>query len=379
MKKLFAISLGLFLVTLLFLGVYNFAFKNNPSNPVADETKQKEAKEKADKAFSENLSTKPLERVTDTKASGATALGGNFIAFFNEKSLKKASLGGGAEEEIVGNLPGTLVRATWSPDKSAVLALLSTEGGSRWHLIRLGDRSVTLLKAGLASPSWSNIGERIFYFYTDPGNGQTGLNSAKPDGSEWKGIAKSPINNPYIATVPSGISVSFWNRPNAFEETALYTVAMTGGTPKKIFDKKFGGNYLWSPDGTKLLVSSVNEKGGSDARLGIANQQGGEYHTLQAPTLISKAAWSKDSKTIYYALPTSMPQDAVLPNDYFDKPIHTRDSFWKMDTETGRSERVIASEDIPGDHDSIDLFLDPEEAFLFFTDRNDGKLYRIRL
>lgn len=379
MKKVFAISLGIFLITLLFLGVYNFAFKNNPSNPIADEAKQKEAKEKSDKGFFENLSSKPLEQVTDHEAYGATALDTKYIAFFNGKSLKKASLGGGAEEEVVGNLPGTLIRATWSPDKGAVLALLSIEGSSRWHLIRLEDKSVIPLKEGLASPSWSNIGEKIFYFYTDPANGETGLNTAKADGSEWKEIAKSPIGNPYIATIPSGISVSFWNRPNAFEETALYTVTMTGGIPKKIFDKKFGANFLWSPDGTKLLVSSVNEKGGSDIRLGIANQNGGEYGTLQAPTLISKVTWSKDSKNIYYALPTSMPSGAVLPNDYFDKPIHTKDSFWKMDVTTGKSERIITPEDIQGEQDSIDLFLDPNEEYLFFTNRNDNKVYRIQL
>jgi Tol biopolymer transport system component len=379
MKKLFAVSLGLFLVTLLFLGVYNFAFKNSPGNPVTDEAKQKEAKEKADKEFSENLRNEPIERVTEAAASGAIALDEKYIAFFSEKSLKKATLGGGAEEEIVGNLPGKLLRATWSPDRSAVLASLSVNGSPRWHLIRLEDRSATPLKDGLASPSWSNIGERIFYFYTDPANGRTGLNSAKPDGSEWKEIARSPVGNPYIATVPGGVNVSFWNRPNAFEETALYAVAMTGGEPKRIFDKKYGATYLWSPDGSKLLVSSVNEKGGSDIRLGIANQQGGEYHTLQAPTLVSKAVWSKDSQTIYYALPLSMPGNVVLPNDYFEKPINTKDSFWKMDTKTGKSDRIIALENISGEHDSIDLFLDPKEEFLFFTDRRDGRLYRIRL
>lgn len=379
MKRIFAISLGLFAVTLLFLGVYNFAFKNNPNNPIIDKQQQKQAKESADKRFFENLKSLPIEQVTRDEARGAIALDTKYIAFFSRKTLKKASLGGGGEEEIVRNLPGELIRATWSPDRGAVLALLSTEGGSRWHLIRLNDASVTPLKTGLASPSWSNIGERIFYFYTDPANGATGLNSSKPDGSDWKELSKSPIGNPYIATVPGGVNISFWNRPNAFEETALYTVPITGGTPKRIFDKKFGATYLWSPDGTKLLVSSVGEKGGSNIRLGIANQQGGEYHTLQAPTLVSKTAWSKDSKTIYYALPLSIPEKAILPNDYFEKPINTRDSFWKMNTENGKSERIIAPEDISGEHDSIDLFLDPEERFLFFTDRSDGKLYRIRL
>jgi len=379
MKKIFAISLGLFLVTLLFLGVYNFAFKNNPSNPVVDEKAQKTSKETAEKEFTENLSDTPLERVTDTMAFGAVALDDRFLAYFSDGKLRKASLGGGGEETLIENIPGKILRAVWSPNREQALVLLSAETDQRWHLIRLSDKSVTPLKSGISSPSWSNIGERIFYFYTDPGNGKTGLNSAKPDGSEWKELAKSPIGNPYIATVPSGVNISFWNRPNAFEETSLYTVAMTGGEPKKILARKFGANYLWSPDGMRLLVSSVNEKGGSDIRLGIANQSGGEFQTLQAPTLISKAVWAKDSKTIYYALPLSMEKTAILPNDYFEKPIHTKDSFWKMDVETGRNDRIIAVEDVQEGHDSIDLFLDPKEEFLFFTDRNDNKLYRIRL
>ena len=74
-----------------------------------------------------------------------------------------------------------------------------------------------------------------------------------------------------------------------------------------------------------------------------------------------------------------MPEGIVLPNDYFDRPIHTADSFWKMDVETGKRERIIEPENIPGDFDSIDLFLDPNEEFLFFTNRIDNKLYRIRL
>lgn len=379
MKKLFAISLGLFLVTLLFLGVYNFAFKNNPGNPIADEAAKKSAKEALEKTFDENRSTKPIESVTETAAFGATALDERSIAYFYGGSLRKITLGGGAEEELVGTLPGKLIRSVWSGDRKQVLALLSDNNDSRWHLIRLQDKSITSLKSGMTSPSWSNIGEKIFYFYTDPANGETSLNTSKPDGSEWKEIAKSPVKNPYIATVPSGVSISFWNQPNAFEKTSLYTVAMTGGEAKLIFDQKFGANYLWSPDGTRVLISSINEKGGADVRLGTANQNGGEFQTLQAPTLVSKAAWSKDAKTIYYALPLSMPGNIALPNDYFEKPIHTKDSFWKMDTTTGKNERIIAPEDIHGEYDSIDLFLDPNEEFLFFTNRNDGKVYRIRL
>lgn len=379
MKKLFAISLGLFAVTLLFLGVYNFAFKNNPSNPTVDEQVRKDAKEEAEKGFLDKRKAVPVEKVTDTDTSGATTLDETFIGFFSGNSLKKASFGGGGEETLIDNLPGHVLRAAWSPDKEEALALIATAEGQRWYLVRTGDKAVIPLKAGLASPSWANIGGKIFYFYTDPVNGKTGINTANPDGSEWKEIGKSPFANPFIATVPNSATISFWTRPNGHEETNLYTIPAAGGEPKRIFSGKFGGNYLWSPNGELLLVSSVTEKSGGTIWLGLANSNGAEYHTIQIPTLASKAAWAKDSKTLYYALPLSMPEGIVLPNDYFDRPIHTADSFWKMDVETGKRERIIEPENVPGDFDSIDLFLDPNEEFLFFTNRIDNKLYRIRL
>ena len=159
----------------------------------------------------------------------------------------------------------------------------------------------------------------------------------------------------------------------------MYTVPLSGGETKKIFAGKFGADYSWSPDGTKILISNTLSKGGTDTRLGIANQDGGEFRTLQAPTLVSKTVWSKDNKTIYYALPLSIPENSVLPNDYFSRPIHTQDSFWKMDVTTGKNDRLVDPSVIGGNYDSAGLFLDQNENFLYFTDRTSGKLYRIKL
>jgi Tol biopolymer transport system component len=115
-------------------------------------------------------------------------------------------------------------------------------------------------------------------------------------------------------------------------------------------------------------------------RLGIANRDGGETRVLQIPTFIPKVAWSKDGKTIYYALPLSLPSDAVLPNDYYDKSLHSIDSFWKMDVDTARQERLIESADMEGkDYDSTEPFLSPKEDLLFFTNRTDGLVYKIAI
>ncbi|NTW13858.1 MAG: hypothetical protein HGA31_02380 [Candidatus Moranbacteria bacterium] len=379
MKKIFIISASLFAITVLFLGAYNFAFKNNPKNATVNEKKKIEAKAQSDSEFIGNQSQTQLETVSDTPVFGAAVIGDNAIGFFRDGALRKFSLGGGGESVIVGGLPGKMLQSRWSPDRSKVLALLGNTETQLWYLIDVEHTSITSLKAGMYSPAWSNLSEKIYYFYRDEKD-RTSINSAKPDGTEWKEIATAPnLLDPMSQSVPESALLSFWSRPSAFEESSLYTVSVTGGTPEKIFGQKFGASFLWSPDGGHVLISNTLSKGGSEVRLGLANQNGGEFHTLQVPTFTSKAVWTKDGRTVYYALPLSLTSSAVLPDDYFGKSLVTSDSFWKLDVETGKVDRVISPENMPGSYDSTDLFLDRNESYLFYTNRTDNKLYRIAL
>lgn len=380
MKKIFIVSLSVFSVTLLFLGVYNFAFKSNPRNPTVDEKLREAAKEEADALFEENRSQAgPVEAVSDMPVYGAAIIGENAIAFFRDGALRKFSYGGGGEETLIGDLPGKMLEHRWAPDRHAALALFERNGERRWHLVDLTNHSVTPLKKGLTAPTWSNLSEKIFYFY-DNGNGTMSIDSAKPDGSDWEEICQSPaLRSPISRSVPGTALLSFWGRPSAFEEASLYTVPVTGGSPKPIFEGKFGADFLWAPDGGKVLVSNTIGRGGAEVRLGIANQNGGEFHTLLAPTFVSKTVWSKDGKTLYYALPLSLPENVVLPDDYFGQSLMTNDSFWKMDVSSGQSERLLLPGEVMEEFDGTDFFLDAEEHFLFFTNRRDDRLYRIRL
>ncbi|NTW30579.1 MAG: hypothetical protein HGA33_04825 [Candidatus Moranbacteria bacterium] len=379
MKRNLFITGSLLAVGALFAGVYVVVFKNNPSNPVADERKRVESKQEEAKLFSQNASGETVSTVIDSPTVGATILDENHIAYFADRQLKRTSLGGGGEEVILSDLPGEVLDAIWSPDRERVLALMETGSEKKWFLVVPSEKTTTSLKAGIISPVWSNLSERIFYSYADPKSGKAELDSAKPDGTDWKRVATMDEPSTFLSTVPATAIISYWNKPSAFEATSLYTVSASGGTPKKIFSEKFGADYLWSPDGTKVLISNTLSKGGTETRLGIANRDGGEFKTLQAPTITSKAVWSKDAKTVYYALPLSIPDHAVLPNDYFGRPIHTQDSFWKMDVATGKSDRIIEPDRIDGSYDSFRPFLGPDERYLYFTDRVSGKLHRIPL
>ena len=377
MKKIFLISVSLFAVTLLFLGVYNIAFRNNPRNAVTDDSRKADAKKEADSAFAHGSDNAGISLVTDIPAYGAIDLDDSHIAYFNERSLKRSALDGGGEEVLIENLPGKILDVAWAPNRERVIVLFETEQENRWYLVEISDSSVKPLKSGITSPKWSNLSDRIFYFYTDPASGKTELDSAKPNGADWKKLTDVSETAVFLSSVPSSALISFWNRPSAFEETSLYTIPATGGTAKLIFSEKFGADYLWSPDGAGILISNTLSKGGSETRLGLANQDGGEFRTLQTPTIVSKVAWSKDGQTIYYALPLSIPENTVLPNDYFSRPVYTEDLFWKMDIATGKTDRLIDPSNMDRSFDATNFFLDHDGAFLYFTDRIDGKIYRL--
>jgi len=109
------------------------------------------------------------------------------------------------------------------------------------------------------------------------------------------------------------------------------------------------------------------------------NGNGGEFQSLMTPTFITKTVWSKDNKTIYFALPGSVPENSILPNDYFEKNLHSKDTFWKLDVTTGKKSRLAELKEVAQNFDSTNFILSPDESTLFFTDRSTKRLYRIEL
>ncbi|MEA3323144.1 MAG: hypothetical protein U9Q12_02885, partial [Patescibacteria group bacterium] len=113
--------------------------------------------------------------------------------------------------------------------------------------------------------------------------------------------------------------------------------------------------------------------------LGIIDDDGENYIDFQIPTIVTKAIWSKDNKTVYYAQPNEVPDDVVWPNDYNDKKFITQDTFYKIDIETSKKSRIIELKDITEQVDATNLFISPSEDMLFFVNRVDGLLYRLKL
>lgn len=380
MKKIFYFSVGLLILLLIFLVAYNFAFKNNVNDPAAAPKTEVFTQENDTVADAAPTAASIVNPINESLLGAAVSPDGAIYYYsLDDQALKKASLEGKDKAVLLSSLPGLPLRIIWSPKKDRALLLLKqTSGQSLWHFADLATKTLAPLKPEIGRLAWNNLGDKIFYQYTDPKNSARTLNIANPDGTDWKKLADLK-NDSFIAAIPRSTSVSFWNRPTALEKTSFESVSLTGENRRTLLSEKFGADYLWAPDGEKVLVSASVEKGGTSILLNSMNNSGGEFHSLSIPTLVSKAVWSEDSKTLYYALPGSIPENAMLPDDYFDKPLATRDTFWKIDTSTGKQIRLIDLKDMTQNMDSIDLFLSPSEDALFFTERATRRLYRIDL
>ncbi|MFZ3032314.1 MAG: hypothetical protein WA082_04760, partial [Candidatus Moraniibacteriota bacterium] len=243
MKKVFFFSLSLLILVLIFLGAYNFAFKNNKNNPVADPTKKEFDQKTPTTTFApEGKVTNPInESVLGTTINESGDL---YYYSLDDQSLKKATSEGKNKTILLSNLPGEVTRILWSAKKDKALLLIKQNGATLWYFVRLDNKTLVPLKAEISRLAWDNLGEKIFYQYTDPVTKKRTLNSALPDGSNWKKLADLGSEDFFLAAVPKSSLVSFWPRPQASRSFPLESVSVTGENRRTIASGLFGADYL---------------------------------------------------------------------------------------------------------------------------------------
>ena len=380
MKKIFIISGILFGTTLLFWGVYNFAFKKETSittkQTTPEQTKNAEKfmttkKEQgkiyviSDEAVIAPIFDKKKEKIIYySKIDGTT--------------WQMDSDGKNKEQLSAKELKG-LESIEWNMDKTKVISTFQNEGKRAFFLYDFVENKATEIKKNADLIAWDNSGAKIIYKYFDEKTKNRSLEIADNNGSNFKTLVdKLPYRKISLKAVPQTSLIAYWNYPDINEESKLQIVSALGGENKILFEKRFGADFLWSPDGEKTLVSSFANNSDKKISLGIVDLTG-KYTDLNFPTFAQKCVWSNDKKSIFCAIPGDIPNDAILPNDYNSGKIKTKDTFWKIDVTTGIKERVLELSELKNDYDADNLFLSSTEDALFFVNKIDGKLYRIDL
>lgn len=188
---------------------------------------------------------------------------------------------------------------------------------------------------------------------------------------EQKEVFSTPFGD-FTLSWPEKNTVVLVTKPSVFVDGFLYAINLGTGALEKIIGGIPGLNAKLSPDTASVLLSRRGRT--KPIETVMINRKTGASSTFPFNTLAEKCLWSRVMTVIYCAVPFSIPT-ASYPDDWYKGMISFDDSFIKIHAETLESEVVFAE----GGFDAMNLFADPDEQFLFFTNKKDGTLWSIKL
>jgi hypothetical protein len=380
-KKIFIISTIVFVLAGLAFFAYKYLTKDNSKEQAVEtsnetQTKNEETKKEVEETKKEQKQKK-IKKIAEGEIKGATFnKKEERIYYFNSNNFLTTDLDGNSKKTIGAHPLGDVQFVSWSKEFDKVL--LKSE--DNFFVYDFENKESVELKKGTDVAIWNTLRDQLIYKYFDNQTKKRSLAISDVSGENWKEIRDISYQKVDLSMKPKSETVGVYPMPDAFVPGELTLVDLVGENQSKIFEGRSGADYLWSPDGKKVLVSHTLEGDKSKLTLGVMNSNGGEYQGLNFPTSVKKCVWSKDSVNVFCASMNGLPDHAVLPNDWDVRKFDSvADTFWKVNVENAKKNRIVNTEEIEELFDSTDLFLDKDEKYLFFTNRKNGDLYRIKM
>lgn len=262
----------------------------------------------------------------------------------------------------------------WSFDAgSAVLRIFDQTGSQVKNFSASFTGSTTqgiFLHPDISSIAVSPAEDKIFYLF--PSGSQTIGILANFQNKNQKQIINTPFGD-FLASWPEKNTLGLLSKPSGLVDGFLYKFNLKTRSLEKVLGEKKGLFAKWSADAEKIIYSEAVKNGLSLNLWDIAQSQAAPFYFQ---TLAEKCAFANSSENIIYcAVPESLSR-AILPDDWYQGIVSFSDKIWQTDVKTGQTSILTDSQE---NIDAINLFLDPEDNYLFFTNKKDGTLWRLKL
>lgn len=143
---------------------------------------------------------------------------------------------------------------------------------------------------------------------------------------------------------------------------------------KSITVEGLGFDSQWSPTGQKLIYNVYSPASDFKPELWIVNSSGDQIGSnrelLKLNTWANKCAFA-DDKTLYCAVPRSLPQGAGISPSIANG---TPDDLYKIDLTTGFKTNI----NLNGDYSVENIYFDKNENKLLFSDYNQTGLFEVK-
>lgn len=338
--------------------IYNFVLKGKlPKKEPLPETK---------KEFQPSI--QPISR--QTVVSPTLDSSGAKIKFYLKESgnVMESDFDGGNQKIISSAKIQGLARILWSPAKDKVISFY--ENGDK-YFYDYNTKKSTKLNFNIKDVIWT--GDKIIYQFKDAA--RNSFNVSNPDGSAWRPLTFHTENRIFKMDWVSG-KLYFYLAPSGYVPSSL-NVLDDKGISKTIFSRVNGLGAKWAPNGEKFIFSGTDFQG-KRLSLSLSDKDGLSIKNLNLAALAEKCVWSGDNKNIFCAAPKEVPQFAVMPDAYYGATFRSVDYFIRINTDTLEKNWLI-NPNLAGDYDASDLFLSPDENYLFFVNRIGGLLYSLQM
>lgn len=230
------------------------------------------------------------------------------------------------------------------------------------------------LPENIGSLAINPLGDKVFYL-TNNLNGASGYIS-QPNGLNKKLVFESPLIEWNISW-PKEETVTMTTKPASTIPGYMYFLNTKTGGFSRILGNILGLTTKTNSAATEVLYSDSVR---NIPRLYLYIIKTGESRLLPWNTLPEKCVWSNtDSKIVYCAVPKSF-EAGNYPDTWYQGLTNFTDDIWRVNTDTGASTLVFdIQKETNFKLDAIDLQIDKNDNFLFFSDKTSLTLWSLSL
>ncbi len=280
--------------------------------------------------------------------------------------------------QVSSNALENLINALWSPNKDKTITIFQDGLGNvtKYYYEISTSRALPLNKY-TQDLSWSADGKKIAYQYYNKATGDNTISISNPDGSGYSIILKTRLKD-LLVYWPKGTEIYLQERPSGLVPSSLYSLNPNNKLFNEIISNVYGLSGKWSADGSKIMYSKTGS-GGKNIVIYTASRNGLNEKATEINSFTEKCAWAQDLRYIYCAIPKNLNEAEVLPDDFYKGTFLADDDFYKINMETGEKIKLLDDSQLKELYDANEVFLSPQEDYLFFINKVNGLLYSIKL
>lgn len=368
-------SLGLLLI-LMTIGLLIFVFYGKSTLVDEKQGIQKENSENIDIGKSASEKNKIQKIISFPVLSSVLSLNQeSLLSVLRNGDLITTDFSGQNQVNLFNISQKELSKIIWSDDKKKLIKIEYDREKEEINkaVIDISGQKEYLLPSNVQSVNFFDDNNLIFH-YLGAGDGVNILASSGFNFDKFKDLFRFNFFDVNFDVLNIN-EVLLYDKPSGLIASDLYLASIKNQKLEKILSLISGFTLQVSPDKEKIIYSATNEHG-RNLSLKLFDLKNNSDKNLEISTLPEKCAFI-DYTSVVCAIPTNLTGFYIMPDDYYKKKIMTIDKFIRINLLTGE-QMAIADVSISNlQIDAVNLFVSPDQKYLFFINQRDGGLYRL--